>query len=266
MKKFMMTLAAVLCCAMTTAVFIACGGDDDVTTPPASGKYQYWVESMNFDISLYDFYEDIEIKAALNKAVGLNEANVFEKTYNSRKDDEMKAACEAVMKRYTNPKSLYLVYKLKTNDGEYGKEVVVADLVGGKSVYTPCVKVYMKESYNTSEFKAVYDALRKLKTHADSLRAEEIKTEANARKNNIVNDFLNVLKIFKGKNGEWDWWKDDETVAKYNAAYFDQVAAPHLNDSLAYDVTITIEKWKLPSDKTEQVWSHTFKANYSYKN
>ena len=246
-------------------VFTACGGDDE-TTSPVSGKYQYWVESNNLDYTLYDSNEVTEIKRAMNKAVGLNEYNVYEKTYNSRKDAEMKAACEAVLQQYSNTKSLYLSFVLMTNDGVYGKNVAVAELVGGKSVYSPCAMIYMKDDYNTEELKAVYDSLRHLKTHADSLRAKEISSEANARRNKITNDFINVMKVFKNEKYEWKWWLDNENLASYNAAFFDRVAAPHLNDSLAYDVTITIEKWKLPSNKTEQIWTHTFKANYSYKN
>ena len=259
-----MTLAAVLCCAMTTEVFTACG-DDDVTTPPVAGKYKYWVEANSLDFEVCDYTEATTIQKALNKAVGLNEYNVFEKTYNSRKDAEMKAACEAVLKQYTDTKSLYLLYVLMTNDGENGKNVPVAQLIGGRSTITPCAKISMDFNNDTKEFIAVCDSLKKLKTPADSLKADEFKTEANARRTNITNDFNNAMKIFKNENNKYKWWIDNENLAKYNAAYFDGIAAPHLNDSLAYDVTITIEKWSLPSNKTEQIWTHTFKKNYSYK-
>ena len=264
MKKIMMTIAAVLCCAMTTEVFTACG-DDDVTTPPAAGKYKYWVEINSLDNEVYDYTEAIAIQKVLNKAVGLNEYNVYEKTYNSRKDAEMKAACEAVLKQYTDTKSLYLSYVLMTNDGEFGKNVAVAQLVGGRSVYEPCAKISMGITHEAKEYKATCDSLLHLKTHADSLKVDEFKTEANARRNNIVDDFNNALKVLKNEKNEYKWWLDNENLASYNAAYFDGIAAPHLNDSLAYDVTITINKWSLPSNKTEQIWTHTFKKNYSYK-
>ena len=90
MKKLMMTLAAVLCCTMATTVFTACG-DDDETTLPVAGKYQYWVD---FNYSLDETYANTyvseemrEVLNALNLAVGLN-GNIYEKTYNSRKDAE----------------------------------------------------------------------------------------------------------------------------------------------------------------------------------
>lgn len=260
-----MTIAAVLCCAMTTEVFTACG-DDDVTTPPAAGKYQYWVEiSSILDLEVCDYTEAVAIQKVLNKAVGLNEYNVFEKTYNSRKDAEMKAACEAVLKQYTNTKSLYILYVLMTNDGEFGKNVAVAQLVGGRSVYEPCAKISMGITHEAKEYKATCDSLLHLKTHADSLKVDEFKTEANARRTNITNDFNNAMKILKNENNEYKWWLDNENLASYNAAFFDRIAAPHLNDSLAFDIILTIEKRSLPSNKTEQIWTHTFKKNYSYK-
>ena len=55
-------------------------------------------------------------------------------------------------------------------------------------------------------------------------------------------DFNNAMKVLKDENNKYKWWIDNENLASYNAAFFDQIAAPHLNDSLAYDVTIIIEK------------------------
>ena len=177
----------------------------------------------------------------------------------------MKAACEAVLKQYTDTKSLYLSYVLMTNDGEFGKNVPVAQLIGGRSTITPCAKISMVITNDTKEFVAVCDSLKKLKTPADSLKADEFKTEANARRTNITNDFNNAMKILKNENNEYKWWLDNENLASYNAAFFDRIAAPHLNDSLAFDIILTIEKRSLPSNKTEQIWTHTFKKNYSYK-
>jgi hypothetical protein len=128
-------LAAILCCAVTTTVFTACG-DDDTPTSPVAGAYQYWVE---FDLTTSYGYYDTEVatlKAALNRAVGL-EGSIYKKTYTSNQDTQMKAACEEVIAQYSNVQSLLLTYTLYGNNGEYGKTVKVASLTAGKSFTTP---------------------------------------------------------------------------------------------------------------------------------
>ena len=254
MKKLMMTLAAVLCCAMTTAVFTACG-DDDVETLPVAGKYQYWVKLDYTESKAYNKTEQELLIAAMNKAVGLN-GTVYEKTYNSRKDNEMKAACEAVLKQYSNLESLYLVFYLMTNDGEYGKEVAVSKLEAGLCMSRPYAKITMDDTkYDTKRMKALADSLNNTGNPADKDKWKAIQKTTNENRTKVTLFFKEKLKDVAGT------WYYAESLEPWNAEYFNRLAAQLEIDTLAYDFTLTIRKETVPNYKNEVIWTKTFKAN-----
>ena len=247
------TLAAILCCAVTTTVFTACG-DDDTPTSPVAGAYQYWVE---FDLTTSYGYYDTEVatlKAALNRAVGL-EGSIYKKTYTSNQDTQMKAACEEVIAQYSNVQSLLLTYTLYGNNGEYGKTVKVASLTAGKSLTTPYATILFDSENDTEAMKALRDSLYSLKTAADSATVERLRSKTNDFSTKVV---LNVKDAIKDVNEVWNVETD---LDRYNEAFFDQIAnAIEEPDSLLYSFTILVSKVRLPEVKRSKIWEKTYKA------
>ena len=134
MKKILMTLAAVLCCTMTTTVLTACGGDDE---PTYSTSYHYRV---HFDSYLWqcDVTEYHQVQDAFDQAVG-DVPGTVNKVYSTPQDEEMKAKCEAVKKRFSNLTSDYMKFELQrimSNSAKPAEEakIVIAVYELGKSV------------------------------------------------------------------------------------------------------------------------------------
>ena len=248
-----MTAAAILCCAMTTTVFTACG-DDDTPTSPVAGAYQYWVE---FDLTTsysYDGTEAATLKAALNRAVGL-EGNIYKKTYTSNQDTQMKAACEEVIAEYPNLQSVLLTYTLYGNNGEYGKAVVVASLKAGKSLTTPYATILLDADYDTAAMRAVVDSLYSLRTASDSAKVARLRDKTNDFRTKV---YLDIKEAIKDVN---EVWKVEKDLDKYNEAFFDQIAnAVQEPDSLIYSFNILVTKVNLPEKKRSKVWEKTYKA------
>ena len=172
-----MTLAAVVCCWVTTTVFTACGDDNLTSTSPVAGPYQYYVE---FDMTSSYGYNDAEVSTlrnALNKAVGLN-GQIYEKTYFSNQDSQMKAACESVLAQYPNIQSLLLSFNLYGNDGVAGRALVVANLKAGKSLKTPYATMLVDTEYDIKAMKVVVDSLYSLKTASDSAKVERLRRKS----------------------------------------------------------------------------------------
>ena len=254
MKKIMMTIAAVLCCAMTTTIFTACGDDDDTQTSPVAGAYQYWVE---FDMTTsygYDATEATTLRAALNRAVGLD-GTIYKKTYTSNQDAQMKAACEEVIAQNPNLQSLLLTYTLYGNNGEYGKTVEVASLKAGKSLTTPYATILLESNYDTAAMKALRDSLYSLKTAADSATVERLRKKTNDFRTKV---YLGIQEAIKDVNKVWNV---DTELNRYNEAFFDQIAnAIEEPDSLIYSYTILVSKLRLPEVESTTVWEKTYKA------
>ena len=257
MKKKLMTLAAVVCCWVTTTVFTACGDDNLTSTSPVAGPYQYYVE---FDMTSSYGYNDAEVSTlrnALNKAVGLN-GQIYEKTYFSNQDSQMKAACESVLAQYPNIQSILLSFNLYGNDGVAGRALVVANLKAGKSLKTPYARMLVDTDYDIKAMKVVVDSLYSLKTASDSAKVERLRRKTNDFRTKVLLDIKAPIK------DAIDEWQVDEGLDGYDQTFFSQIAdAVQEPDSLLYDFSILVTKVRLPEVERSEVWEKNYKAYYN---
>ena len=240
-----MTLTAAFCCSLTAVLFASCS--DEETTY----KTNYTYEIGNGRAVDYVETEHRAILAALYQAIGYD-GNTFQH-HSSKKDDEMKIACDAVKEQFNNIQSTYLTYALirvthdAANPTAERKKDTIAIYEFGRATQLP----YIKYSFNTNE--------------------QEAKTQLNAIRDSIGDEiykrtrrtFIRLNTEFTNSLGYWLtlYTPEDDQFQQQVAHICDSVANAHANDTLAVDFNVWVNKTGLLNNQTSDVWSHTFHAN-----
>ena len=247
MKKIMMTLAAVLCCAMTTTtVFTSCG-DDEVTYEKGYAYEVVWDYLASAD---YVKSEAQTIEQQMNAAVGHTGSMI---TYaKSPSDDQMKRACDNIVKNYSQVKSVYLVFRLyrwkaDATPGAQNTKTEIATYAVGLATTRTFVLYSCATSYDAS-----HQALREMKSSLDSaVYRASYKTMLT-----LKNDFPNVYASFTTSA-----YPDAVENDQYIANVCDSIMAAHASDTLAVDMKFAAYKTNVVSQESKELWSHTLKAN-----
>lgn len=263
MRKTLMTLAAAFCCA-STLMFNAC-------KPNYPTTYMYQVKQ-DKTLLCYDMTEAATVQSEFDRAVGSDGCTY--KTYKSQQDEQMKAACEEVQKRYANAKSVYLKYDLyrtaaTAEPGVEDKEELLATYEMGQALSQP----YMVYSISTNEDEAypaldalkstleekVYDAsyrtlLFLLGLHISSTSSSETGTSSSSFTHNSVFE-----EHFKSEFSRV--WPDDANYDAYVAYACDSIAAEYATDTLAVPAVVKVYKTGLLNKESTQLWGKTFEPN-----
>jgi len=242
----MMTLAAVLCCAMTTTVFTSCG-DDEVTSEKGYAYEVIWDHLVSVD---YVKSEAQTIEQQMNTAVGHSGSII---TYTkSPSDDQMKRACENIVKNYSQVKSVYLVFRLYrlTVDATPGAQNLMTE-IATYAVGLATTRTFVLYSCATS-YDASYKALKDMKNSLDSaVYYASYKTMFT-----LKNDFPKEYASFTTAA-----YPDAVENDRYIANVCDSIMAAHASDTLAVDMKFAAYKTNVVSKESKELWSHTLKAN-----
>ena len=249
-----MTFAAVLCCVMTATVFTACGDDD--TSYPATYRYEVRLEQGSVAYT----QELQEVLAAFNHAVGADA--YYQTKLKSPKDEEMKAECEVVRKRYENIQSAYMKFYLIriTATAEPGKEAkgdVIATYELGQALTTP----YVTYSFASSEDVA-YKALEAKKEElGDSLYKLNRRTllKIVGRHTSYSTSQSLYEQTFSEVFGKY--FKESQNDEEQIILHCEGIAETCSTEPLAVDVTVSVSKIGLLDKKETKIWEKTFKAN-----
>ena len=265
MKKILMVCAAAFCCA-STMMFNACKPSVNYPT-----TYMYQVKQ-DKSLLCYDMTEAATIESEFDRAIGYD--GYMYKAYQSQQDEQMKAACEEVQKRYANAKSVYLKYNLyrtamTAEPGVENKEDLLSTYEMGQALSQP----YMVYSISTNEDEA-YPALEALKStleekvykaslrtllyllgiHQSSTSTSETGTSSSSFTHNSVFE-----EHFKS---EFCYvWPDDANYDVYVAYACDSIAAEYATDTLAVQAVVKVYKTGLLNKEATQLWGKTFEPN-----
>lgn len=240
MKKKMMTLAAVLCCSMTIILFHACQKEEHNYT-----GYSYDIVQLMCENNENNEFDTIF--EALKHAIGINGNNL--PLYNSIKDDEMKAACERVVEQYANAQSTYLLYGLVRNtDGanEYRKDTITF-YAFGQALNMP----FSQFNYDDHE----HECIQQMRAIRDSLGEEAYQICRRTYKN-IHKDYVNNL----GTLNKYIPDQGNEATQRV-LQVCDSLANVHMNDTLFFDINISVTKTIFLRFDTSEIWNRTFHSN-----
>ena len=240
-----MTLAAVLCCAMTTTVITACG-DDEVTYEKG---YAYEVTCDYAASADYVQTEAQTILKQMNTAVG-HTGNVL--TYaKSPSDDQMKRACDNVVKNHTEVQSTYLVFRLyrwtaDATPGVQDQKEEIATYLLGPATTRSFVLYSCAHSYDSS-----YKELKNMKTSIDSLVYYRSYKTIFTLKNDFPKEFASFTT---------QAYPDDVLNDQYIAQVCDSIMTAHASDTLAVDMVFAAYKTNVVSKEQREIWKHTLQA------
>ena len=260
MKKILMTMAAVLCCWATSTVFTSCSAEEDNPT-----TYRYEVKQVEAARLYGD--EARQLQTAFNNAIG-TDGKVY--TYHKEnQDSQMKSACDAVKKRYTDIKSVYLKYELVRIASAVDRpdvSTVIATYEFGDALTNP----YVYYAFVTNR-DAAYAALEAKKATLDEetyqasfktleklVGIHEVTTSPAG--GTIIH---NVTSVFEARYQEefTKPWLDNENSTQGLITNCNQIADEHVNDVLAVDVTVAVTKTGFFDKKVTEIWKRTFPAN-----
>ena len=181
----------------------------------------------------------------------------------------MKSACDAVKKRYTDIKSVYLKYELVRIASAVDRpdvSTVIATYEFGDALTNP----YVYYAFVTNR-DAAYAALEAKKATLDEetyqasfktleklVGIHEVTTSPAG--GTIIH---NVTSVFEARYQEefTKPWLDNETSTQGLITNCNQIADEHVNDVLAVDVTVAVTKTGFFDKKVTEIWKRTFPAN-----
>jgi len=262
MRKNPFVFAAVMCCAVSILALNSCDKEENVNYIKT---YSYSISQTNKLVkNYYDATESSEILAALNRAIGAD-GNVYN-TLSNPADQDMKDACDAVIKRYTNLKSIYLAFDLirNTYDPTPGKEQqaeVIKSYELGKAMTSP----YVTYSF-TSNSEQAFDELANKKS---ALNEKVYKaTERNLRR--IVGYhyasggiYFNTSSAFESRfMGVLNQaFADNTDNQNYLLHLCDSIAQAHMSDTLAVKAVVNVCKTGVVNDQTSVIKTYEFPVN-----
>lgn len=259
MKKNPFVFATVLCCLVF--IMAACDKEENVNYIKT---YSYSVSQTNtFVKNYYDRTESSNILEALNSAIGAN-GDVYN-TLSSPDDQKMINACDGVINRYQNIKSIYLVFDLirNTYDPTPGKErqaEVIKTYKLGQALTTP----FVTYSFTSNR----EEAFQELENKKSALEEKVYKaTERNLRKivgyeyasggiyfkttSAFENRFMGVLSTP---------FEDNRENQSYLIQLCDSIAQSHISDTLAVKAVVNVCKTGVIDDQTNIIKTYEFPA------
>ena len=263
MKKYLMTLAAVLCCTMTT-VFTACGDDEE--SYPESYRYE-----ITIDKESSGYTEEIqEVTNAFYNAIGTD--GRYYQYYQTKQDDLMKAACEAVRKQYANriqsPYFKFYLYRITSSaaPGHVDASEVIATYEMGQALTYPYY-TYAIESNSENAFEAlkakedqldpkVYQAsyktlVRLLGRHtSQSISGGTVSSTSYSQYEKLFREAFQKV------------YPESESNDLFIIGKCDSIANAHAADTLAVDATVIITKTGYLNKRVNKLWEKTFRANF----
>ena len=245
MKKIMMTLAAVLCCAMTSTVFTACG-DDEVTYEKGYAYEVTWDYAASAD---YIKTEAQAIEKQMNAAVGYNGGVMA--YAKSPSDDQMKRACDNIVKNYSEVQSTYLVFRLyrwtaDATPGTQNQKEEIATYKLGPATTRSFVLYSCAHSYDSS-----YKELKNLKSSLDSLVYYASYKTIFTLKNDFPKEFASFTT---------QAYPDTVLNDQYIVQVCDSIMTAHAADTLAVDMVFAAYKTNVVSKEQKEIWKHTLQS------
>ena len=243
MKKNLFINAAVLCCAVSILALTACGNEENVNYVKS---YSYSISQSNrLDFTYYDQSESSDILDALNTAIGAN-GSIYN-TLSSPDDQRMINACNNVVNRYSNIKSVYLVFDLvrETYDPapEAGRKVdVIKTYKLGKALTEP----YVTYSFTSNS----EEAFAELENKKESLDEKVYKATRRSliqlvgRHYSSGGIYGGISSAFEGRfrGALGSPYKDNTDDQNYLVHVCDSIAQAHLSDTLAVKAVVNVCK------------------------
>ena len=261
MKKNL-SVNALLCCAVLMLTLTACDNEENVNYIKS---YSYSISQANrFDFAYYDQSESSDILEALNGAIGAN-GNVYN-TLSSPDDQKMINACDGVINRYSEAKSIYLVFDLirETYDPTPGAERradVIKTYKLGKALTDPYV-TYSFSSNSEAAFAQLEEKKESLNekvykaSRRNLLRIVGYKSASGGIYFSSSSAFESR---FMGALG--NAYKDDTDNQNYLIDICDSIAQAHVNDTLAVNAVVNVCKTGIINDQTSVIKIYEFPAN-----
>ena len=262
MKKNLFVNAAVLCCAVSILALTACDNDENVNYVKS---YSYSISQSNMlDFTYYDQSESSDILDALNTAIGAN-GSIYN-TLSSPDDQRMINACNNVVNRYSNIKSVYLVFDLvrETYDPapEAGRKVdVIKTYKLGKALTEP----YVTYSFTSNS----EEAFAELENKKESLD-EKVYKATRRSLIQIVGRHYSSGGIYGGTSSAFEGrfrgalgypFKDNMDNQNYLVNVCDSIAQAHLNDTLAVKAVVNVCKTGILNEQQTSIKTYEFPVN-----
>lgn len=266
MKRLFPLAALMIMCAMTT-VLTSCESE---TTNLNSYKYEVkCTKSINVNpYSILINYEVNGLVAEFNSAVGWN-GNVYN-NYSSRRDSEMKSACERICSKHNQNDdvstpyvelTLYCVAS-NTDPGSEDKAEQIATYKMGRALKTK-YELYSISSNTTDAYAALEAKKGELSVEVYDASFKTLKKLVGYRSSHASSSLI-ISSAFETffKDEFSKVWPDDAKYDRDVAYWCDSIANVHAADTLAVPATVVVSKTNiLDSNDFAVLWRKDFPVN-----